>query len=818
MSMKTTTPERPCLHCNTAGRCKYRDGSKHAICFRPNEVADQTCGTLKRARSGGDYLEVYPGTKKKRGRAAKEQPTPARPERPSGEDCDQFYRWLTNQPELALTSFWHDNLVRRGLTLEAVRAGLYRRMPNKGEQRRVLRRALERFPDADQIPGVSRLGSYQNGALLIPVCNIVGQIIALKLRLAEPIDGQKYAYFSGGKGPSSGSPCHVPPGTPGRADLVRIVEGELKAHISGLQTEITSISFPGCSQWSVCIPALKALGAKTVRVCFDADVRENPSVAAGLLACVQGLAKAGFATEVERWDPALGKGLDDVVLAAGHVDKLEILSPEESLAWAAECVEQTRPPSAIPSGVSDDNAKRPPLRADNPYRLAEVFLAERGERKLVCWRESFYEFRQFCYRAVSISTIENQLLFSIHNEFIREAEDKLKTAEEPDSVAVRNVTPTHVRATIAALRAITSNGEIEPPCWLNGEPTFQPESIMATKSGLVDLANMREGLSLIPPTDRLFNTVAIPHEIDMNATCPTWLAFLNSLWGDDPDSIRALAQWFGYCLTSGAELHKLLVLVGVPRSGKSTIINVLKGLIGEGNACSPMIADLDGFKLAALLDKRLACIPEIRTQNRADATKALSRLLAITGQDGQLIDRKHQSPIPDATLSIKFVFSSNVLPTFDDSSSALLSRTILLETRRSFVGQEDRTLPKRLKSELPGILLWSLRGLADLQETGDIIQPDSCLEARGEWGESNCPVRQFVSEVCELGDKCSESFSGLYRAFTDWADRSGHYATSDSSFSQKLKAAFPQLRKIRPAGGDRKRVWKGIEVRKQRGF
>jgi len=54
-------------------------------------------------------------------------------------------------------------------------------------------------------------------------------------------------------------------------------------------------------------------------------------------------------------------------------------------------------------------------------------------------------------------------------------------------------------------------------------------------------------------TPELFNLVSVPFDYDRNAPKPeAWLAFLASLWTDDPDSIALLQEYMGYVLSARA--------------------------------------------------------------------------------------------------------------------------------------------------------------------------------------------------------------------------------------------------------------------------
>lgn len=172
--------------------------------------------------------------------------------------------------------------------------------------------------------------------LLIPCRDSAGRIVALKVRRDSTADGQsRYCYVSsakhGGAGP--GAPPHVSLGVAAPVDLVRLTEGELKSDVATALSGVPTIGAgAGVASWRACLPVLRELGAKTVRVAFDGDARTNKTVAAALLACVEALPDEGFAVELERW-PDQYKGIDDA-LAAGVTP--EVLAGDAALAAAKE--------------------------------------------------------------------------------------------------------------------------------------------------------------------------------------------------------------------------------------------------------------------------------------------------------------------------------------------------------------------------------------------------------------------------------------------------------------------------------------------------
>jgi hypothetical protein len=162
--------------------------------------------------------------------------------------------------------------------------------------------------------------------LLIPVRNLAGLIVSIKIRAAD--GEEKYSSLSSKKkgGPSAGSHVHCPLGIrDSDASTVRLTEGEFKAEVATLLSGVPTISTPGVAQWKMALSVLRELNAKRVLVAFDADYRDNPQVQRSLTRCLDALVAEGYSVSQETWDPGFGKGIDDV-LAGGNSPQI-VASP-----------------------------------------------------------------------------------------------------------------------------------------------------------------------------------------------------------------------------------------------------------------------------------------------------------------------------------------------------------------------------------------------------------------------------------------------------------------------------------------------------------
>ncbi len=302
-----------------------------------------------------------------------------------------------------------------------------------------------------------------------------------------------------------------------------------------------------------------------------------------------------------------------------------------------------------------------------------------------------------------------------------------------DMVGSNKVTDTleHLRA-----KCILSS-LIHPPTWLE-ESTWQPEDTIATRNAIIHLPSFVEGREYsINATPAFFNVNAVDYRFEHNRPdCPMWKEFLFKLWPDDPESIELLQDWFGYCLTPDTRQQKILMLIGPRRCGKGTIARVLTSIVGDVNVCDPTLSGLStNFGLWPLLGKSLAIISDARLSGRSDHAVITERLLSISGEDSQTVDRKRLEPVTTKLLS-RFMIVSNELPRLQDTSGALAGRMMILRLVKSFYGVEDHTLTSRLLTERCGILHWAIDGWRRLRERGRFQQPKSGEGLRSNWMNS----------------------------------------------------------------------------------
>lgn len=423
------------------------------------------------------------------------------------------------------------------------------------------------------------------------------------------------------------------------------------------------------------------------------------------------------------------------------------------------------------------------------------------------WRGDWLEWKLTHWETVEDATIR-KLLYSTLEDAEYATKDEIKDWA-PTRHKIANVTE--------ALGAVTHLEDWRnPPEWTSYPSSYavtpKPSQLVSAQNGLLDVSK-RE---LIGHTPHLFNTVSVPFDYDPDAPPPEkWLAFLDQLWPDDSESIRALQQFVGYVLSGRTDLHKILLLVGPTRAGKGVIARVVGALVGRGNVAGPTLSSLgQNFGLQPLIGKPLAVISDARLGSGTSVI--VERLLSISGEDWLTIDRKYREPW-SGKLNTRFMIISNELPRFGDASGAIANRFVLLALRRSWLGEENPRLTSELLQELPGILNWALDGLEDLNESGTFIEPASSREAITALQDLTSPVSAFVRDDCVVGPEYEITKQDLWDAWKKWCENNGRNRPgTKATFGRDLMAAYPMITTTRPRDdGQRVNMYQGIDVKPQ---
>jgi len=357
-----------------------------------------------------------------------------------------------------------------------------------------------------------------------------------------------------------------------------------------------------------------------------------------------------------------------------------------------------------------------------------------------------------------------------------------------------------------------------PEGWANQMSiNYPPHEVVACRNTLLHVAT---GTKIVAAPHEFFHRAASTFDYDADAGEPKeWLKFLNAIFDGDTQTLATVKHMFGYILSGKTQFQKIFLLIGPPRSGKSTIVHRLEDLVGGHYAGLRSLSDLESnFALDGTERQKLLVFNDCRTDRNTKASaRTTEHLLKISGGDRVNVNRKFRSPWEGA-LKTHILMVSNQVPTLTDQSRALASRLLVLKTRKSFEGQEDFRLEDRLRGELPAIFNWAMEGYNELAAQGRFVQPEAGRDELNQMAEVMSPVSAFVRECCDLGPTLRVSKADLYSTYQRWASDNGHHVVSSSEFGTNLMGAHNEIKNDQKTsgGGPRRTAYGGIGLRQLR--
>ncbi len=552
--------------------------------------------------------------------------------------------------------------------------------------------------------------------------------------------------------------------SPGAALL--FAEGEKKA-LAAAQAGYPAIGYAGAQSWKEpgseeLIEDLRGIdfAGRTVHLVPDSDYATNRSV-------TEGTARFGAALK------AAGADVRLVALPAGRkgakqgLDDFLVANGEEAFADLLDAAEPPQPVGA---------AMRRAAGLVTPEEAADLVVSahtEDGLALLRYWHGAWYLWDKTRYRQLDGDEVEAVVMKALkpHLEGL--------TVRRKGDVLMHLRTKTRLGA------------HVRPGDWLVAPPVdWDPEDLFAADNGILNMVAYAEGREcFIPHTPARFTLASSPVPFEPAAARPDrFLRFINGeLFPGRPDEVRLLRQTTGYLLTPDTSHQVIPLLNGAPRGGKGVLLRVFTMLLGEDAVISQDLESLSGpFGLEPLLGKSLMAVGEVQPPNsKAVRAKPVERLLTISGEDSVAVNRKGRTAV-NTRLRIKIVLAGNGRPAFPNNSGALAHRLLPIRFLKSFAHKKDPKLDRKLAAELPGILLWAVRGWIDLRNNGGFAETAETKRERGRLALLGNPLRHFLNECCVVKPGAVVPKETLRDRYRDWCQTNSVHALDAVSFSKEL--------------------------------
>jgi putative DNA primase/helicase len=354
-------------------------------------------------------------------------------------------------------------------------------------------------------------------------------------------------------------------------------------------------------------------------------------------------------------------------------------------------------------------------------------------------------------------------------------------------------------------------GLLRGPCKVTLAELDADPWLFNIRNGTVDLRTGELG-----PHDRAhYITQQSDVEWRASAAAPQWRRFLEMVTGGDKHLELYLQRLIGYALTGLIHEHALAFHYGHGNNGKSTFLGIVQQLFGDYGCAAPrnLLFGADSDKhpteFARLYGKRFAVCNEVPNGKVFDEAKTKD----LTGGD-VISCRRMNEDFWDLTPTHKLHLAGNYKPIVLGDDDGIWRRMRLIPWLVTIpADQIDRTLPAKLRTELPGILRWAVDGCLEWQRVG-LAEPDSVQGATAEYRVESDVLGEWITLACTFEPGARVTKAALRQSYEAWCKELGHQPVGARTLARRLGDAG--VRRVPIRDGSRVREgWAGVRLKSE---
>jgi len=271
-----------------------------------------------------------------------------------------------------------------------------------------------------------------------------------------------------------------------------------------------------------------------------------------------------------------------------------------------------------------------------------------------------------------------------------------------------------------------------------------------------------------------------------------------------------LEEMIGYTLYRKNSMQSCFILTGEGSNGKSTILNIIKKLLGKQNYTSLDIRELEEtFKPAEMYNK-LANIGDDISAKFLENSSVFKKV--VTGESF-VVQRKYAQPFEMESYATQ-IFCANELPQVNDKTDGFTRRIVIVPFNAKFSKTDadyDPFIEDKLLTDeaLQYLLKLAIEGLTRVLINKSFTKSDKGESEKEAYTKMNNNVLDWFDEEPEI---VNNAVSDVYLQYQIWCGQNGCMPVKKINFSKEVKRKYGLESKIKSVGGKSVRVYYKEEI------
>jgi P4 family phage/plasmid primase-like protien len=341
------------------------------------------------------------------------------------------------------------------------------------------------------------------------------------------------------------------------------------------------------------------------------------------------------------------------------------------------------------------------------------------------------------------------------------------------------------------------SGAINMPVWISSLKEADNWIGFKNKTA-INVWNKAKGLAKAKTTltPDLFTTDVVDYDYDSSARCPKFDKYLKRVL-PSKDSRDVIQEMFGLMLANTCKYEVFFYLYGpTARNGKSVLLNIMTALLGRQNVSHVPIEKItERFESWPLAESKVNIYGDMATDTGRSSLAHVEGLFKDLISGANIEYQKKGQDKFIVPCRARFVFAGNSLPTFVDRSDAIWERLRLVHFPVQIPASErDPNLADRIiKSELPGIFNWALKGLKRVSSNNGIADRKEGIDLKKRHRLSCDHEGKYLEECGYVYDTEAKPLDKgqVYKNYKEWMLTNGYQPKGAGRFYRRVLSLLP---------------------------
>lgn len=316
--------------------------------------------------------------------------------------------------------------------------------------------------------------------------------------------------------------------------------------------------------------------------------------------------------------------------------------------------------------------------------------------------------------------------------------------------------------------------------WVSPKELNKHWNEIVLRNGILNISDMK----LYPHNPLAYNTIYIDRNYNESVKKSAVIeAFFDMISNEYDDKKTLLYEVIGYTLLRTCALEKFFICYGEGSTGKSTYLTLIKNLIGEQNVSYLSLRDLKERFRPIVLFGKLANIGDDISSRPIEESDILKKI--ISGQNIPA-EQKGKDAIEFANYA-KLIYTANKLPSFQDRTSGMMRRMMLIEINRKVTNPDPFFMTRILDEDYEYLLLKAVQAIRGVLKRNAFTNVESVNESLRVFRQSQSSVLAFIDEYKLTQDNLDgKSVSMIYSNYKQYCEDNGYKALNQGNFRKEM--------------------------------